>query len=457
MRLLITLTVAIFVTEILIMFALGVARLDNPLAEAGIDAFALTAFLFPVLYLGVFKAIAVKNDALTTSERNLLAGRDELERRIDERTADLAAVNMTLERSIRISDAQRRSAVLLGETVRLLQACQNSGEAYNIIAKQFQGLLPDTAGALYVFKSSRNLLERAVDWNSSTEFSAASFQPEECWALRMGRLHQATTDGKSVRCQHFAANASPTVCVPVVASGEVLGSLSFCLGRKPVEERTTAVGDEVRQYNDNSDEVEQQEIEYLSIMGESVAIALANIRLREALRDQAVHDKLTGLFNRRFMDEVLDLELSRVERDKASLAVVMMDVDHFKKFNDRHGHDAGDMVLAALGGCLLRQTRKSDICCRYGGEELLVVLPDTDAAAAASWADTLRQAIENMILSHQGQQLGPVTVSCGVASYPLNANNKAELVKAADEALYRSKADGRNRVTVTARSAHPLP
>jgi diguanylate cyclase (GGDEF)-like protein len=247
--------------------------------------------------------------------------------------------------------------------------------------------------------------------------------------------------------------------VPVVASGEVLGSLSFCLGRKPIEGRTTTLRDEAQQFKDNSDEVKQETtgIEYLSIMGESVAIALANIRLREALRDQAVHDKLTGLFNRRFMDEVLDLELSRAERNKASLAVVMLDVDHFKKFNDRYGHDAGDAVLAALGGCLSRQARKSDICCRYGGEEFLVVLPDADAAGAASWAGTLRQEVENMVLSHQGQQLGPVTVSCGVASYPLNANNKTELVKAADEALYRSKVDGRNRVTAAARSAHLLP
>ncbi len=133
-------------------------------------------------------------------------------------------------------------------------------------------------------------------------------------------------------------------------------------------------------------------------------------------------------------------------------------MDHFKKFNDRHGHDAGDAVLAALGGCVNRQARKSDVCCRYGGEEILVVLPGADTAAAASWADTLRQEVPNMILNHQGQQLGPVTVSCGIASYPLNANNKVELVKAADEALYRSKVDGRDRVTTAAaRSAHPLP
>lgn len=450
MRLLITLTVSIFVIETLIMLGLTVAGIGNPLVETGIDAFTLTALLFPVLYFGVFKAIVAKNDALIASERNLLASRDELERRIAERTAALAAVNATLERSIRASDEQRRSAVLLGETVRHLQACQSSDEAYDIIAAQFRRLLPDTAGALYVFKPSRNLLERAVDWNSETEFSASLFRPEDCWALRMGRPHNAAINGSSVRCRHFAADASPAVCVPVVASGEVLGSLSFCFGVRE---------DGAQRFKVDSDEVESEAtgVEYLSIMGESVAIALANIRLREALRDQAVHDKLTGLFNRRFMDEVLDLELSRAERNQASLAVIMLDVDNFKNFNDRFGHAAGDAVLAALGGCLSRQARKSDICCRYGGEEFLVVLPDADAAAAVDWADTLRREVENMVLSHQGEQLGLVTVSCGIASYRLNAESKTDLVRAADEALYRSKIDGRNRITAAARSPHLPP
>ncbi|HUY02678.1 MAG TPA: hypothetical protein VMV33_05290 [Rhodocyclaceae bacterium] len=168
---------AVFATEALIMFGLEAAQINNTLIRTGIDAFTLTALLFPVLYFGVFKVIVAKNDALTASERTLLASRGELERRIDERTVELVTVNKTLERSIMVSDVQRRLAVLLGETVGFLLACQNLGEAYDIIAAQFQELLPGTAGALYVFKSSRNLLDRAIDWSSPVEFWASSFPP----------------------------------------------------------------------------------------------------------------------------------------------------------------------------------------------------------------------------------------------------------------------------------------
>ena len=439
MRLLITLVVTVFVVDGLLALALNGIQLDPRLDDL-FDACLLTGILFPILYFGVFKTISKKNDLLT-------AAQGDLARRIDARTADLARANHKLEDSIKTSETRRESTVLVGETVSFLQACQSSDEAYGIIAMQFGRLLPGVPGALYVFKPSRHLLDRTKDWNQAMEFTAPSFHPEDCWALRMGKLHESAMTSPSIKCRHFSADAGHTVCLPVTAAGEVLGLLSFCLDRKTLESGTPTEEDAARQYIDGSGGVASRELTFLSVMGQGLATALSSIRLREDLRNEATHDILTGLFNRRFMDEAIDLELSRCERNNASLAVVMFDVDYFKKFNDRFGHDAGDAVLAALGGYISRRARKSDVPCRYGGEEILVVLPGADVSAAIQWAETMRQEIERMVITHQNQQLGPVTVSGGVASYPLGASNKAELLKAADEALYRSKSNGRNQVS----------
>lgn len=439
MNLLMILTLTVFIVDAVVNFGTHLAHIHSILLETCFDASLMAALLFPVLYIGVFKEMVSKNAELTASKARLAAAHDELELRIAERTKDLATANKTLEQSIATSDAHRAVAVQLADTVRLLQACHSSAEAYAIIAKKFQKLLPGVSGALYVFKSSRNILDRVIEWNAPEEFFSAFFRPDECWALRMGKIHKMSSSDISIRCQHFAADACSAICLPLVASGEVLGGLSFRLDRQAAQNGTETC-------LDNGETESQQEFIYLSLMSESVGIALANIRLREALHEHAIIDKLTGLFNRRFMDEVMDMEISQADRNKTPLAVVMLDVDHFKKFNDLHGHDAGDVVLSALGRCFVQHARKSDIVCRYGGEEILILLPNTDTADAVRWADAVREKVEGMTLNHHGQQLGPVTVSCGVASYPTNARNKRELIKAADEALYHSKAEGRNRV-----------
>ena len=442
MNLLVILTVAVFVIDAVVNVGTHLTGAHGIIFETCFDASAMAVSLFPVLYIGVFKKLVSKNAELTESEAKLAAARDELELRIAERTKDLAAANRTLEQSIARSESQRNVAIQIGDTVRLLQACHKSAEAYDIIAKKIEGLLPGVAGALYIFKSSRNVLDRVKEWNVQVLFSSTSFRPDECWALRIGKIHQVDAHDLSVKCHHLTGDACSTICVPLVASGEVLGLLS-------VGSRNQRAGDDMAPPHIECTAVaSEQELVYLSLMSESIGIALANIRLREVLHEQAIHDKLTGLFNRRFMDEVMDMELNQAGRNKTPLTVVMLDVDYFKQFNDLHGHDAGDAVLAALGRCFIQQARKSDVVCRYGGEEILAVLPNTDLAGATRWAEAVRQKVECMTLSHQGQQLGTVTISCGIASYPRNASNKLDLIKAADEALYRSKAEGRNRVNV---------
>jgi diguanylate cyclase (GGDEF)-like protein len=186
----------------------------------------------------------------------------------------------------------------------------------------------------------------------------------------------------------------------------------------------------------------------LQMLAETIALALANLRLRETLRNQSIRDPLTGLFNRRYLDESLDLDVARSARAGGALGVIMLDVDHFKRFNDLHGHDAGDAVLQEMGKLLSQHVRKGDVACRYGGEEFVLVLPGATAEQARARAETLRAAAQAMTLSHKGQALGAVTVSLGVAAFPDHGNDPKVILTAADAALYAAKRAGRNRIEI---------
>jgi len=168
--------------------------------------------------------------------------------------------------------------------------------------------------------------------------------------------------------------------------------------------------------------------------------------LHDELREQAIRDGLTGLFNRRYLDEILPRELSRASREKDMLSIVMIDIDHFKLANDRYGHGEGDRLLAVLGTVLREGTRPGDIACRYGGEEFLLVLPNTPPEIARSRMDDLRsQYIERLRVKNFRS---PPTLSAGVAAFPTHAQSDEELLQAADSALYRAKDEGRDRVCV---------
>jgi len=172
--------------------------------------------------------------------------------------------------------------------------------------------------------------------------------------------------------------------------------------------------------------------------------------LREKLREQAMHDNLTGLYNRHYVEEWFGLELRRAQRHGRAIAAIMLDVDHFKRFNDSFGHEAGDLVLRELAGALRRSTRGSDVASRYGGEEFLVLLPECPLDAALRKAEQLREEVAKLELRYDGRPLGPVSVSLGVASFPDHAKESAELLRRADEALYLAKQAGRNRVVAYA-------
>ena len=187
----------------------------------------------------------------------------------------------------------------------------------------------------------------------------------------------------------------------------------------------------------------------LRVFTEHMALALSNLNLRIALRQHSIRDPLTGLFNRRYLEETLVTETERSKRDVAPFSIIMLDLDQFKRFNDKHGHEAGDAVLQTVGKYLLRHVRGGDIACRYSGEEFTMVLPGAGSQEAFQRAEQLCEGVRTLRVEFRGQALGPLTLSAGVATYPDQGETGEHVQQAADLALYAAKADGRDRVVMS--------
>ncbi len=343
--------------------------------------------------------------------------------------------NEKVARSLAEVQVRNQEITFLGQLSSFLQTCTTSKEACTAIARFGPQLFPTEAGVIYLYHASRNFVEQVASWGS-VKLREDMFQPVDCWALRRGRLHAVGAKDTTMVCDHVARYGEPVqpyVCAPMMAQGETLGLLF--LQAHPEAGGTVALN-EARQ-------------QLAAAVAEQIALALSNLMLRETLRQQSVRDTLTKLYNRRFLEETLDRELARLERKNLPLSLIMIDVDHFKSFNDTFGHEAGDAVLRDLGGILQRNVRGSDIACRYGGEEFTIVLPEANVEIGRQRAETLRESMRELQLVHNGKPLGPVTLSLGVACFPEHGRKRDQLLQAADAALYVAKNAGRNRVVVS--------
>jgi diguanylate cyclase (GGDEF)-like protein len=343
-----------------------------------------------------------------------------------ETDAALQSANEALVERGAALEAHGAAITLLANMAHRMQAADSDQEFADVLGCFVPQVLPGMGGALYKISNSRNLLTRLAVWGEAT--LPETFAPRDCWALRRGQSHSVHgCDEHGIRdvvCDH-ARRDGPLAyqCEPVLAGSEVIGLL-YIDGRIADDQRFR-----------------------LSALAENIALALMNFSLRERLKEQSIRDPLTQLFNRRYMEEALATETARALRTQQPIGVIMADVDHFKRFNDAHGHEAGDALLRDVARLIRAQFRDGDIVCRYGGEEFTVIAPGADADLLHTRAEQLRLAIKDLMVEHRGQQLGPVTMSQGIAIWnAANGGRPDELVQAADAALYRAKRRGRDRV-----------
>ncbi|MFA1802467.1 diguanylate cyclase [Xanthomonas campestris pv. campestris] len=339
-----------------------------------------------------------------------------------------ARANQELGESI---GALQRSAAdlnLLSRYTGLLQSCVSAEEALDVTSRTLAHLLPGIAGSVYLLRASQDRAEVISHWGTPLVHSASHLLPEECWALRRGQPHLIEDLARDAPCAHIdlpdASVAITTACLPMSAQGTQLGFLFLSApGPAPMPR-----------------------LEIAEAAAEQLSLALSNLRLRESLRRQSIRDALTGLYNRRYLEEALSHELARCARRDLPLSVLMLDVDHFKQFNDGQGHAGGDLLLAAVGELLLTRLRAEDVACRYGGEEFTVILPETDGEEAMRVAEQIRGHIAALAVSDGQRALPRVTASIGVASFPADGELGSALIQKADAALYVAKRQGRNRV-----------
>jgi len=330
-----------------------------------------------------------------------------------------------------VTELQRRDIEmqLLNRMNDLLQTCNAQEEAYKVISLLGGELFPGQCGCTAVLRASGLHLETVARWGDEAPVQPI-FSVEDCWALRRGSFHEIR-DPQVGLCRHFVHQRETNyMCVPLIVQGEVLGLL--CVVDATAPGGTQQVGR--RQ---------------LTVMvGESIKLCLSNLKLREKLHAQATHDPLTGLFNRRYLEDTLSRELHRAHRRNSPLGVAMLDLDHFKRFNDTFGHDAGDSLLRELGQLLRERLRQSDILCRYGGEEFVLILPDSSLADTQQRVEQIRGLIKGLKIRHGDELVGTIAVSAGIAGTPEHGSTAAELLRAADSALYAAKQAGRDCVVV---------
>ncbi len=349
---------------------------------------------------------------------------------------DLQEANNKLETWVGELKERTQEMTLLSEMGELLQSCESFEEAYTVSAQYVQKQFPSEYGALCLTSASKDMVEAVEMWGDPAP-SERMFTPSDCWALRRGRLHLVDIPQPGLMCAHVLGKQSAKyLCVPMMARGEALGILHLRDAEATGQQEPAWQG---------SNEHKQR---LARAVADQIAMALANLRLRETLHNMAIRDILTGLFNRRYMEESLERELRRAERRKATVGVIMFDIDHFKDFNDVYGHDGGDTLLRELGTFLKTRTRGEDIACRYGGEEFVFVLPEATLEDTVNRAEQLRLEAKQIRVYHLGKPLDNISISLGVSAFPEHGLTADAILKTADTALYRAKNEGRDRVLV---------
>jgi diguanylate cyclase (GGDEF)-like protein len=375
-------------------------------------------------YLNQLIAEAALSDDRSNTEQKLIAA-------INLGCSVFAVISMiyafrSIRRALSTGFIARHQVEQLFFMTDMLQSAAGQDDTNEVLHATSTSLLPGFGGALYVFNNSRDRLDLSTSWGDLLEGSADHINPSSCWALKRGKPHLNHVGEGALRCSHIEPRRT-TLEIPMAARGQLYGLLTISTDGANAAKRL--------------DEIQSVAI----AMGDAMSLALSSIDLRERLRNLALRDSLTGLYNRRFMEEMLERLCADAERRKTPVSAIMMDLDHFKKLNDQHGHAAGDTVLREVSAAILSCLRSVDVACRYGGEEFAVLLPDCSMATAAAKAELIRSRVSERTTAGGTA----VTISLGVASIPETCVGLPELLPTADTALFEAKQQGRDRVAVS--------
>jgi diguanylate cyclase (GGDEF)-like protein len=364
--------------------------------------------------------------ALRRMQRQLQAQNFQLQQEIQERTRMEAALRQ-----------YNQELSLMNTMSSLLQSCRSEADMDSILTNCCEQLFPADSGYLAMLDEAGNFLHQRCAWGGYRE-TGRSFSIRDYPLL----ASDALVDDEEQRAGELGilfepAPADSKRCLAItISTAETMFGAFVIIYQQGHDLETSKQNSAMKWMVANS-------------VVEHYSLALANIRLREVLRLEAIRDPLTGLFNRRYMEEALQREAHRADRNHAEIGILMLDIDHFKALNDAHGHDAGDVVLEHLGELLTKSIRGGDIACRYGGEEFLVILRDISSNAIEQRAYTLLEQIRALRIPYQEQQF-LITVSIGVAMFPKHGSDVQHVVTVADGALYRAKHQGRDQFVIAA-------
>lgn len=375
------------------------------------------------------RAPELGNDELSEMARAFNQMAERLERMVGE---EKEARQSLAQRVDDMVSSRTKEMLAMNHLVEMLQSCHRRDEALLVLESILPSLFTTTSGTLLLKDEERGQYSLVVTWGDNEADENFWVAEGDCWALRRGKPYEVNgANAYDMVCAHISDPAGRHYCMPLSAHGSMLGVLQITL-------------------TESSPKEWENRKQLVQAVAEQISLSLANIQLRERLQQQSVRDPLTGLYNRRYLEESMQRELGRAKREQTSLSVIMLDLDHFKRINDQYGHSAGDKVLVAVSELLKSAMRGEDLICRFGGEEFTLILPGAAFEIALQRAEQIRLSVEQLRIDLGQESALQVTSSLGIATYPIHGDDAQALLDLADNALYEAKDAGRNQVAVAA-------
>lgn len=382
---------------------IGVLRIAAPISKLRSSALELTFMLITLMSLVLITMIVL---AIFTHQSIHLQIQENMRRQ--EETLK--------ERTQKVELLQRLTS--------MLAACNSIEEAEQVIEDVIPRILGQLNGAISLINNSQKQLNIVINWGGEWP-GATSCELDDCWGLRKGKSHLSNDELTRLPCPHMSAVSNDqTLCIPLTAQGQAIGVMHIYLDK---------------------DSISDERLKLCFTVAEHIGLALANLILHEKLLDLTIKDPLTSLYNRHYLEESMEQEFMRAKRQSCSFSILAIDLDSFKKFNDQHGHDAGNYALKLIGNLISTSIRGEDIPCRVGGEAFSILLPGANSNSASLVAEKLCHLVRNLPLSFHRELLEKLTVSIGIATYPEHALDANSLLKQADAALYYAKENGKDQ------------